>query len=77
MKALLYLSGWHLSLYFRSNELQEVQCSMLEKNIDSINDFVLYVVEDQLQAHEGNLPPEKEKDLLSEQGKKRFIEKYK
>ena len=77
MKALLYLSGWHLSLYFRPNELQEMQCSMLEKIIDTINDFVLYVVEEQLQAHEGELKPEKEKECLSEEGKRKFIEKYK
>ena len=54
-----------------------MQCDILNNLTDNIRDFLLYTVEEQLRAHEGNIDENKMKTLLSEEGKKKFIEKYK
>ena len=44
MRALIYLRGWILSFYFRPNELQEMQSTMLKEKTELINDFLFPIL---------------------------------
>lgn len=68
MKAIAYMRGEVLALYFRPNELRESQNIMLNDVIKKVDNFLYELVDKQLKAHErvANMPFKEEKLLFPE-----------